>query len=300
MITIPPYLQRGNTIGITCPAGYMPKQKADACIATLQEWGFEVMVGKTVGSASKNYFSGTDEERANELQAMLDDKNIHAILFGRGGYGMSQIIDRLDFKKFKKNPKWLIGFSDITVLHTHIFSNYKIVTLHAPMVGAFNQKSIYIDHLHNALLGKKAHYSFPLHPNNQLGSNKGILLGGNLTLLANVIGTPSDYSTKGKILFIEDIGEYLYSIDRLLMQLKRAGKLKSLAGLIVGGFTDMKDTERPYGKKVQDIIKEIVQEYKYPICYNCPISHNKENVAVKIGITYELKVTKSKVSLKEI
>lgn len=300
MITIPPYLQRGNTIGITCPAGYMPKQKADACIATLQEWGFEVMVGKTVGSASKNYFSGTDEERANELQAMLDDKNIHAILFGRGGYGMSRIIDQLDFKKFKKNPKWLIGFSDITILHSHVLNNYHIATIHAPMAGAFNQKNIYIDQLHKVVVGKKINYKCASHKNNQLGTASGMLVGGNLTLLATAIGTASDFNTKGKLLFIEDIGEYLYSIDRLLTQLNRAGKLKNLSGLIVGGFTDMKDTERPYGKKIQDIIKEIVQEYKYPICFDFPISHDKENLAVKIGVTYELKVTKNNTYLKEL
>ena len=151
MIKIPPYLKKGDTIGITCPAGYMAAEKAQACITTLQSWGFNVMVGKTLGSKSKNYFSGNDEERADELQAMLDDENINAILFGRGGYGMGRIIDGLDFAKFKKHPKWIIGFSDITVLHSHLFTNYKIASLHAPMAAAFNEgENEFIKALHNA------------------------------------------------------------------------------------------------------------------------------------------------------
>ena len=138
MIKIPPYLKAGDTIGITCPAGFMPIEKATACIKTLQQWGYNVMVGQTLRSNSENYFSGTDEERADELQAMLDDKSIDAVLFGRGGYGMGRIIDSLDFKKFIRHPKWLIGYSDITVLHTHLLNNFKIASMHAPMTGAFN------------------------------------------------------------------------------------------------------------------------------------------------------------------
>ena len=157
-MTIPPYLKAGDTIAITCPAGYMPTDKAQACIDTLQNWGYHVMVGKTLGSDSSNYFSGTDEVRANELQAMLDDRSIKAILFGRGGYGMGRIIDTLDFKKFRKHPKWLIGFSDITILHMHVLTNYKIATLHAPMAGAFNDdpnNNEYILSLKKALEGKR-------------------------------------------------------------------------------------------------------------------------------------------------
>ena len=161
MIKFPPYLKKGDTIGITCPAGYMLKEKAQTCIETLQQWGYEVMVGKTLGSASETYFSGTDEERENELQAMLDDASINAILCGRGGYGVSRIIDRLDFKKFKKNPKWIIGFSDITVLHAHIFTNYKIASIHAPMAAAFNEgraENEYVLSIKKMLAGKKNKY----------------------------------------------------------------------------------------------------------------------------------------------
>ena len=299
---IPPYLKKGDTIAITCPAGYMAADKAATCISTLQKWGYEIMVGKTLGSSSKNYFSGTDEERADELQAMLDDRSIHAILFGRGGYGMNRIIDILDFKKFKKHPKWLIGFSDITVLHTHLFNKYNIASMHAPMAAAFNDdpdNNEYVQSLRNALAGKKANYKVDPHTYNNTGDATGILIGGNLALLSNLIGTPSDFDTKNKILFIEDIGEYLYNLDRMLYHLKRSGKFKKPAGLIFGGFTDMKDTERPFGKSAGDIIKEITDELDCPVCFNFPVSHSKENVALKIGATYHLKVSNKNVQLKE-
>ncbi|MEO7523727.1 MAG: LD-carboxypeptidase [Ferruginibacter sp.] len=303
MIKIPPYLKQGNTIGITCPAGYMASGKVTVCVNTLRVWGYHVRVGKTVGSDSQNYFSGTDDERMQELQAMLDDKNIHAILFGRGGYGMGRIIDGLNFKKFIKNPKWLIGYSDITVLHNHLLSNYNIASMHAPMAGAFNDienSKEYLDALQNAITGKKASYSCATHELNRKGDAAGVLTGGNLSLLTNIIGTGSDFDTKNKILFIEDIGEYFYQVDRMLYQLKRSGKFDKLRGLIIGGFTDMKDTERPFGKSMDEILKESVKEYDFPVCFNFPVSHGKENLALKIGVAYQLKVTGKKTILKEI
>ena len=302
MIKIPPYLKKGDTIGITCPAGYMAKEKAQTCIETLQQWGYQVMVGKTLGSNSANYFSGTDEERLHELQAMLDDESINAILCGRGGYGVSRIIDRLDFKKFKRKPKWIIGFSDITVLHAHILVNCKTASIHAPMAAAFNDGGAaneFVISLKKMLAGKKNKYSCAAHLFNKQGIAAGELVGGNLSLLAHLTGTHSDINTKNKILFIEDIGEYIYGTDRMLYQLKRSGKLHSLAGLIIGGFTDMKDTERPFGKTVYVAIQEIIKEYNYTVCFNFPVSHSKENYALKIGGSYELHVGKTKVVLFE-
>lgn len=302
MIKIPPYLKKGDTIGITCPAGYMAKEKAQTCIDTLQQWGFEVMVGKTLGSASATYFSGTDEERLHEFQAMLDDDSIKAILCGRGGYGVSRIIDRLDFTRFKKKSKWIIGYSDITVLHAHIYSNFKTASLHSPMAAAFNDdgyKNEFIASLRKAITGKKAKYKCGAHPFNKQGTASGELVGGNLSLLAHIIGTPSDIKTKGKILFIEDIGELIYSTDRMLHQLKRSGKLQGLAALIVGRFTDMKDTERPFGKTIEEVISEVVKEYGYPVCFNFPVSHEKENYALKVGGTYEIKIGRKTVQLTE-
>lgn len=307
---IPQYLQKGDTIGLVCPAGFMPLEKVQAAIETLQRWGFTIKTGTTVGGGSKNYFSGSDKERLNDLQQMMDNKNIKAIMCARGGYGTGRIIDALNFKKFKKNPKWIIGFSDITVLHSHLFSNYKIASLHAPMAAAFNDdpdspdsyredKNEFVQSLHKALIGEEGSYECEAHPFNKNGKAGGRLVGGNLSLLAHLSGTSSDINTKNKILFIEDIGEYIYNIDRMMYQLKRSGKLEKLAGLIVGKFSEMKDTERPFGQTAEEVIRDVVKEYDYPVCFNFPVSHEKENYALKIGVKYELKVD-AIVSLKEL
>jgi muramoyltetrapeptide carboxypeptidase len=302
MVKIPPSLQPGNTIALVCPAGYMAIEKAQTCIDVLQQLGYKVKVGTTVGSSSATYFSGTDEERLINFQQILDDEEVHAVLCARGGYGLSRIIDHISFKKFKKQPKWVIGFSDITVLHAHIYSNYGIATLHAPMAGAFNDngfKNEYVQSLKNVLAGKHSKYECASHEFNRKGEAIGELVGGNLALLAHLIGTPSDLKTKGRILFLEDVGEYLYNIDRMMRQLKRSGKLDKLAGLIIGGFSDTKDTERPFGQNAYEIIREIVKEYDYPVCFGFPVSHEKENFALKVGVGYKLKVGKGKVSLEE-
>jgi muramoyltetrapeptide carboxypeptidase len=197
----------------------------------------------------------------------------------------------------------MIGFSDITVMHTHLLSNYNIASLHAPMAAAFNDgehNNAYILSLRDALEGKKAKYICEPHKYNQDGKAKGLLIGGNLALLANVIGTASDFQTKNKIFFLEDIGEYLYNADRMLYQLQRGGKLKNIAGLVLGGFTDMKDTERPFGKTMEDILKDITRTLNCPVCYNFPVSHGKENVALKIGLKYELIVSPGKTHLEEL
>jgi muramoyltetrapeptide carboxypeptidase len=302
MIKTPPYLQKGDTIAITCPAGYMPKEKAQSCITVLQQWGYEVLVGKTLGSKSKTYFSGTDEERLFEFQAMLDAPEVKAILCGRGGYGVGRIIDQLDFTAFKKNPKWIIGFSDITVFHAHINRNFKIATLHSSMAAAFNDggyKNKYVQSIKAALEGTKASYTCKPHSLNHTGKAKAELVGGNLALIAHLIGSKSEYQTKGKILFLEDVGEQHYNIDRMMHQLKRSGKLNDLAALIIGGFTDMQDTERPFGKKVYQLIHELLSDNKYPVCFGFPVSHGKENLALKVGGSYQLKVTKEAVVLIE-
>ncbi len=300
---IPPYLQKGDAIGLVCPAGFMALEKVQTAINTLQQWGFKVKTGKTVGGKSKNYFSGSDAARLVDLQQMMDDKNIKAILCARGGYGMGRIIDDLDFKKFKKNPKWIIGFSDITVLHSHLFTNYNIASLHAPMAAAFNDNqytNIFVESLHKALMGEKANYLCEAHPFNKNGKAAGRLVGGNLSLLAHLVGTPTDINTKNKILFIEDIGEYIYNIDRMLYQLKRSGKLEKLAGLVIGKFSDMKDTERPFGQTIEEVIRDVIKEYDYPVCFNFPVSHEKENYALKIGVEYELNISLKNVVLKEV
>jgi muramoyltetrapeptide carboxypeptidase len=302
MIKTPPYLQPGDTIGMVCPAGYMSLEKAQACIDTFESWGYKIKIGKTLGSDSQNYFSGNDEERSADLQQMLDDDEVKAVFCARGGYGIGRIIEQINFKKFKKDPKWIIGFSDVTILHSHIYSNYKIASLHAPMASSFNNdeyKNEFVQSLKNVLEGKKIKYDCTIHDLNKKGEAVGELVGGNLTLLAHLIGSSSDIKTKGKILFLEDVGEYLYNIDRMFYQLKRNGKLNKLAGLIIGGFSNMKDTERPFGKSVYEIINDVVKEYDYPVCFNFPVSHEKENYALKIGVGYKLKIAKNKVTLEE-
>jgi muramoyltetrapeptide carboxypeptidase len=301
-IIIPPYLKPGDTIGITCPAGYMPFEKARVCIETLQEWGYQVKLGSTLRSSSNNYFSGTDEERRNDFQALLNDPEVKAILCGRGGYGCSRIIDELDFTCFSQLPKWVIGFSDITVFHAHIPANYGVATLHAPMAAAFVrpvEDNPYVISLKNALEGNRSHYETPVHPLNRLGNAMGTLVGGNLCLLTHLAGTSSDWDWNNKLLFIEDVGEQLYNVDRMLLQLKRMGKLSGLAGLVVGGFSDSKDTDRPFGKTVYEVIRESVEGYNFPICFGFPVSHEKENFALKVGVAHRLEVDANSVSLAE-
>ena len=302
MIKIPPYLKKGDCIGIVCPSGYMPEEKAATCIHVLQEWGYTVKTGKTLGNQF-HYFSGTDAERLADMQAMLDDAEVKAILCGRGGYGMSRIIDQLDFKKFKKNPKWLIGFSDITVLHAHVYQQYRIATLHAPMAAAFNDgeyKLEYVQSLHKALRGVSSNYSCASHLLNKMGKAEGELIGGNLSLVAHLVGSVSSFKTKGRILFLEDVGEYIYNIDRMLIQLKRSGMLQDLAGLVIGGFTEMKDTTTPFGSDVFSVIHSHVEEYAYPVCFDFPVSHEKNNYALKVGAKHILTVSKTKANLKEM
>jgi muramoyltetrapeptide carboxypeptidase len=302
VIDTPPYLEKGDAIGIVCPSGYMPVEKASECIRVLnEEWGFLTKVGKSLGNQF-NYFSGTDEERLSDFQQMLDDDSVKAILCARGGYGLSRIIDRINFKKFKKQPKWIVGYSDVTVLHSHLYSNYYIASIHGPMAAAFNNAgyiSRFVQSLRYALEGKKLKYACEPHEFNKKGEAIGELIGGNLSLLTHLIGTDSDSKTRGRILFLEDVGEYLYNIDRMMYQLKRSGKLSKLAGLIIGGFTENKDTDRPFGQTPYEIIHDVVKEYDYPVCFGFPVSHGNENYALKMGAGYKLKVGKSKIILEE-
>ena len=304
MIKTPSYLKPGDTIGIVCPAGYMALEKAAECVRVLQEeWGFKVKLGSTLGGDSTTYFSGTDEERLADFQAMLDDDEVSAILCGRGGYGMGRIIEGINFRQFRKKPKWVIGFSDITIFHTHVYTNYRIASLHAPMAAAFNDGGYlhpYVISLKKALQGKRMKYVSTGNIHNRPGEAVGDLVGGNLALLAHGIGTASELKTKDRILFIEDIGEQKYSIDRMMFQLKRSGKLDHLAGLIVGRFSDISDTDRPFGEDLQQIILDAVKEYSYPVCFEFPVSHNPENYALKHGVKHRLTLTRRKVVLEEL
>lgn len=299
---IPPYLQPGDTMAIVCPSGFMAYEKAQICIDTLLQWGFEVKIGKTLGKQF-HYFSGTDDERLNDFQSMLDDISVKAILCGRGGYGLSRIIDSIDFTNFIQNPKWVIGYSDITLLHSHILSQLNIASVHSPMAAAFNNGGAaneFVKSLESALKGEHYIYTCTTHDLNRMGTARGELIGGNLSMLVHTIGTNSEIDTKYKILFLEDIGEYLYSIDRMMMHLKRAGKLENLSGLVIGSFTEMKDTKIPFGQHVYEIISDKVKEYSYPVCFGFPVGHTDKNYALKVGVEHRLDVSRSGVILKDL
>lgn len=302
MITLPPYLKKGDMIGLVCPAGYMDEEKVQTCVNSLKDWGYKVKIGKTIGSDSKNYFSGTDAERLQDLQEMMDDEEVNAVLCARGGYGTGRIIDQLSFKQFKKRPKWIIGYSDITVLHSHIYSNYYISTLHSPMASAFNEggnTNEFVLSLKAALEGKPTSITVPGNEFNRKGDEEGELVGGNLAILAHLVGTDSDIKTKERILFIEDVGEQLYNIDRMMHQLKRAGKLEKLNGLVFGIFSDIRDTDRPFGTPLQEMLWNIIKDYDYPVCFDFPVSHTDKNYALKVGVRHRLKVGEKKVVLEE-
>jgi len=295
----PPFLKLGSVIGVTCPSGYVANERVTYAVTILERWGFEVRLGATVGT-EHFYFSGTDEDRLMDLQAMLDDPDIDAILMGRGGYGMSRIIDDIDFKAFLKNPKWICGFSDIIVLQNHLQSRFEMPSLHSPMCGAFKpetQDEDYLKTLYAALTGESIHYHVSHSVYNRSGVAKAVLTGGNLAILAHLTGSASEVDTEDKILFIEDIGEYLYNADRLLLNLKRAGKLDNITGLIVGGFTDMQDTERPFGQTIEEIIWDKVKEYDYPVCFNFPCGHQDVNYTLTLGVEHKLIVTDNGASL---
>ena len=289
----PPILIPGDTIGITCPAGSIPLEKVQNCILTLEKWGFKVKLGKTVG-AKMDCFSASDAERAMELQQMLDDANIKAVLCGRGGYGLSRIIDHINFSGFNQNPKWVIGFSDITVLHAAI-QKQNTMSIHGPMAAAFNKGAegeIYIQSLKNILVGENEVIHAAPHLLNKQGSATANLIGGNLCMIAHLIGSKNAMNTKGKILFIEDVGEAHYNIDRLIIQCKNAGILGDLAGLVIGGFTELKDNATDFGATAYEIIHAHISNFNYPVCFGFPISHALDNFAVKEGGIYALEVTK--------
>lgn len=296
----PKPLQAGDKVAIICPSGQMDITRIENCVNQLESLQLEVIVGHTVGK-KENYFAGSDEERLQDLQIALDDSSIKAIICGRGGYGMSRIIDKLDFHKFQKNPKWIVGYSDITLLHTHINKNTDTLSIHGPMAGSFESypTSEYPSTIFPAMMDTQLKYNIEPHPFNRIGTTNGELIGGNLCLLAHSIGSASEPKVKGKILFIEEVGEYIYSVDRLLLQLKRAGWFDHIHGLIVGSFSDMKDTTIPFGLDIEQVILEHVKDYNFPVAFDFPIGHTERNVALKIGVKYQLKVKTDIVTLKE-
>lgn len=292
----PPFLKPGYCIGIVAPARKITAEELTPAISQLQDWRLDVKLGKHIYSAD-NQFAGTDEERAADMQQMLDDDEVKAIIAARGGYGSVRIIDKLDFTRFKQNPKWIAGFSDVTVFHNHIQTHWGIQTLHSTMSINFSKDTESTELLRKALFGELKEYFIHGHPLNRQGHGEGMLCGGNLSLLYALAGTPSDIDTSGKILFLEDLDEYLYHIDRMMMQLKRSGKLANLKGLIIGSFSDMKDNTISFGKTAEQIILDAVKEYNYPVCFGFPAGHGVKNFPLYLGRSYELSVNDTNVLL---
>ena len=304
---IPPYLKSGDTIGITCPAGYMTLQEIQPAVETMKSWGFNLRIGSTVGKRDF-IFGGTDAERLADLQEMLDDDSVRAIMCARGGYGSVRIIDMLDWRKFIENPKWIIGFSDITVIHAQLNHQLHIASIHSKMCNSFPEDAAHAEEgqwnsilsIRSALIGRPINYPIVFDPANRAGSGTGILAGGNLKTIESLAGSASDLITDGTILFLEDTGEYLYSIDRMFYNLKRTGKLKNLSGLLIGSFhVKPDDPGDEFGKSVYNIVLDHISGYKYPVCFNFPVGHVKTNYALKCGVRHELNIDSKSVSFKE-
>ena len=304
----PPVLKSGDTIGITAPAGYITHEEIQSAVKKIESWGYKVKIGNTIDKRDFT-FGGTDEERTGDLQQMLDDPKIKAVMCARGGYGAIRIIDKLDWEKFKTKPKWIIGFSDITIFHSHLNKNLGIASIHSKMCNSFPDdwstaepiQIETIESIQQALSGVKMKYFTDVHVQNKLGTAEGILIGGNLKTLESLSGTKSDINTAGKILFVEDTGEYMYSIDRMFWNLKRTGKLAQLKGLIIGGFKIKVDEDADdFGKTLQDVVLEKIKAYRYPVCFDFPVGHQRNNYALKCGVKHRLDVSTDKVSLKEL
>lgn len=291
MIT-PPYLKPGDKVGIVSTAKQAEAEEIAAGLETLKSWGLEPVIGANAFKKD-GFLAGTDTERTADLQQMLDDDSIKAIFFSKGGYGTLRIIDNLDFAKFRQNPKWIVGYSDITLLHSHIH-NYSIQTLHAVMVQGMG-KSIpeSSETIRKAIFGESMGYEIPAERENRITETtiEGTLIGGNLSMLYAIIGSESDIDTTDKILFIEDIDEYLYHYDRMMISLKRAGKLKGLKGILVGAMVDIKESTIPFGRNERQMTLEHTAEYGFPVYFGFPSGHVADNRALimgrKLSITQE-------------
>ncbi|TYR38147.1 LD-carboxypeptidase [Sphingobacterium phlebotomi] len=293
----PEFLKKGDKVAIVCPASYIKGNIAPA-LTILNSWGLDVVIGESVNSQF-HQFAGTDEVRKRDLQAALDNPEIKAIFAARGGYGTVRIIDQLDFRKFKKQPKWIVGFSDITVLHSHLHNKVAVCSIHGQMPKSFNESTkAALTSLKHALFGGKMdfEYSQRTFPN-RTGCGNGRLIGGNLAILHSILASPSDGKYDNKILFIEDVGEQHYNIDRMLWTLKRANKLAKLQGLIVGGFTSLKDSNPPFGQRFEEIIMDKVAEYDFPVCFDFPTGHIDNNHSLIFGKEVTLNVNQEEASL---
>jgi len=294
----PEYLKVGDTIAIVAPSGVLNRKEnyINKAKALLENWGLNVVIGKNVFN-NYGHFSGTDKERTKDFQRALDDKTISAIWCARGGYGAMRIIDNLDYSKYLMNPKWIIGYSDITAIHNDL-NILGSESIHSIMCKSLEDKDINEDRsiqgLKDVLFGEKLSYNFNYIPENKLGKSSGKIVGGNLTLLHCLIGSKSSINTDEKILFIEDLGEYHYHIDRMLVSLKRAGYFNNCKGLIVGNFSDLRKNTTPFGKNIKEIILDAVKEFDFPVLFDFPAGHEEVNMPIILGRDIIMDLNKSK------
>jgi len=292
----PPPLSKGSKIGIVSPASVVLPEQIEHGIRFLEEWGFEVVLG--THTFTKHYqFAGTSKQRLEDLQRFIDDDSIDAILCARGGYGVVQFVDELDFTRLSIRPKWIAGYSDVTVLHCAL-QKAGIASLHAPMLkGMESISEASRDSLRKILYGESIHYAILPHSANRIGFAQGKLIGGNIALLHNQIGTPTDFETEGKILFLEDVHEQLYNIDRMMRHLDRAGKLSNLAGLLVGDISKIKAEDPPFDKDAYQIVGDLVAKYNYPVSFGFPCGHESQNYPLICGVEARLEISNAHVSL---
>ena len=293
---LPPYLKKGDTVAIVCTARKFMPEEAKPAIELLESWGLKAKLGRTIGLDSCQ-LGGTDVERAADLQQMMDDDNIKAIWCARGGYGTVRIVDLLDFTKFSKKPKWIMGFSDVTVLHSHL-NTLGIATLHSIMPFTVpNAPEKVKQTLKDALFGTKLSYELPSKSYDVKGKAEGELVGGNISILYSLLGSSSSISTQGKILFIEDLDEYLYHVDRMMYNLKRNGYFEKAKGIIVGSMRDMHDNEIPFGQNEVQIITAIAKEYNIPIAFEFCAGHQKDNRTLVLGSQVSFEVNDKEIRL---
>jgi muramoyltetrapeptide carboxypeptidase len=298
----PPYLKAGDTVAIVAPSGILKNREREVqqAVDLLKSWGLHAIVGKHVFSTS-NHFAGTDAQRCADFQKAMDDPKISAIWCARGGYGTVRILDQLNYKKFKESPKWIIGYSDITALHNQVH-NEGFQSLHAIMCVSLTKDLSEIDNsiktFKSALFGNPVNYDLEYSTYNRIGEASGQLVGGNLTILHTMLGSKESIDTTGKILFIEEIGEYKYHIDRMLQSMKRAGYFDNCNGLVVGDMSKMRKNTTPWGTSVEQLILDVLADYDFPIAFGMPAGHEKDNRALMLGKTVELVVHKDKSGLR--
>ena len=295
---IPDKINIGDKIGIISTARKISLEELNPAIEILESWGLKVVLGKFLFEVD-NQFSGTIEQRIIDFKNMIVDDTIKAILFARGGYGTIQIIDKIDFSELLKRPKWIIGYSDITVLHSHL-NQLGLSTLHATMPINFPKNTLKsLESFKNTLFTTENFIESQSHKLNRLGKVKAEIVGGNLSILYSLLGSNSDVNTDQKILFLEDLDEYLYHIDRMMINMKRNNKFNNLKGLIIGGMSDMNDNEIPFGKTAEEIVLEHVKEYNFPICFVFPSGHLHDNRSIMLGLSSVLEITENRVTLSQ-